>query len=249
MKQEVGIGFLSKTLYGIRYVITKLLPAVVFAALACFIAISIDRYNIDRADGEDFVNYTSFTVNNSREGEDVFFSVCRDHDKNYNYTGSLSVYVLENGEKTPVQVYARDIKGSIHAECDNKVLYARDYFHKANIYEMTFCVDFVVKYEIKKTVCKKSNRYRVYPQPTDLESKISSLQNELNILQQQRAAAQTNSDMSTSPTSFNVPEDSPTVATQPTQATPIVNSPPTPTHEECTVNLANIRLNCRQVPN
>lgn len=37
---------------------------------------------------------------------------------------------------------------------------------------MRFCVDFKVKYDIQKTVCKSSNRYKIYEQPGDIQAQI-----------------------------------------------------------------------------
>lgn len=244
--------------YAIRVITLRLLPIAIFALLLGWGAISLDKHNVREAAGEEYVNYTSFNVQNAREGEDVYFSVCRDHKENYNFTGSLSVYVISVINDKPVQVYATDIKGQITNECDNKVILAKDYKHTPNTYEMTFCVDFIAKYDIKKTVCKKSNRYRIYAQPNDLESRIRALSSELETLRAQKNDAVTNSnivqnsDLSVPQGMANAPNQgqvgqapsggqnqTPPPATTPTPSTPA------PTPQTCTINLLGIRLLCR----
>lgn len=244
--------------YAVRLVTLRLLPIALFASLLAFLSIQLDQHNIEKAPGEDFVNYTSFTVQNAREGEDVYFSVCRDHKENYNFNGSLSVYVISLQNEKPTQVYARDIKGQITNECDNKVILARDYKHTPNTYEMTFCVDFKVKYDIKKTVCKKSNRYRIYAQPADLQSKINALERELEILQAQRSDATANTSTAQRP-DLSIPQSmQQNTATQP-QATPAPaqnqsaprpataptpgNAAPTPP-QACGLDLLGLKLFC-----
>ena len=71
------------------------------------------------------------------------------------------MYVISLVNDHPKKVYAKAIGGSITNECENKIIYAKDYTHEAGTYEMSFCVDFTVEYNIEKTVCKKSNRYRI----------------------------------------------------------------------------------------
>lgn len=172
-----------------RLLVIRLLPIFLFAWAAVSIAMFIDKQNIEARPGEDYVNYTSFNVPNAREGEDVYFTVCRQHQKNYNYTGNLDVVAISTDNGKPVKVYARDIKGSITGDCENKVIYAKDFAHTPNLYEMSFCIDFKVKYDISKTVCKTSNRYRIYAQPTDLADRIKALQRQIEILEAQQADA------------------------------------------------------------
>jgi hypothetical protein len=184
--KRVQKGFLVARLIAIR-----LLPIILFGWLSYQLATVIDKSNVEARPGESYINYTSFNVQNAREGEDVYFTVCRQHEKNYNYTGSLTVYVISVDNGKPSKVYARDIKGAVTNECENKVIRAKDFTHTPNTYEMSFCVDFKVQYEIPKTVCKTSNRYRIYAQPTDLADRIKTLQRQIEILEAQQADAVT----------------------------------------------------------
>lgn len=245
-----------KALYVTRIVIIRLLPVVLFAWGAVMIATYVDRKNVEAAAGEDYINYTSFVVQNAREGEDVYFQVCRDHEKNYNFNGNLSVYVIASTDDKPVQVYARDIKGSISNECDNKVILAKDYRHSPNTYEMNFCIQFRVEYDIEKTVCKKSNRYRIYPTPGSFDEQIKSLEERIRVLQQSRDDAIMRGDTSGQPETLSVPQQNPSTSTTP--STPNRNGngnnpggngggqQQTPPADPCIATVLGVKLFCRQ---
>lgn len=160
----------------------RLLPVLGFAVLGGFLSIQIDRYLVEQKAGEEFLNYTSFVASNAREGENVNFTLCREHDRNYNVTGNLNIYVVRSDNNTPYQVYARDVKDQVSNECDNKEIQASDFHHEPGTYEMRFCVDFKVKYDIQKTVCKSSNRYKIYEQPTDIQAQIKKTEELLSEL-------------------------------------------------------------------
>ncbi len=251
---------ISTIFFTVRTIMLRFLPVVLFALALGWAATAVDKHNVKAAAGEEFVNYTSFTVQNAREGEDVYFSVCRDHKENYNFNGSLSVYVISIKDDKPVQVYATDIKGQITNECDNKVILAKDYRHTPNTYEMTFCVEFLVKYDIKKTVCKKSNRYRIYAQPTDLESRIRSLSSELEVLRAQRQDAVANNDTTRRSDLSTGQSSQPSGTTQPQTGTSTTpggtgnagtgtnpgnsGTTPPPAARPCTVTLLGLGLVC-----
>lgn len=137
------------------------------------------------------MNYTQFNVTNAREGEDVYFNVCRDSKSNINYDGDLNIFIIANAEQNDekrIQTYSRDITGTIQNDCENNVIKASDFKHTVGTYEMGFCVRFKVKYGFEKEVCKTSNRYRIYAQPTDLESKIRDLEMQLESAREQLGA-------------------------------------------------------------
>lgn len=167
--------------------LTRALPALTLAILFCVVAVQIDRWQVNNAAASDYVNYTAFDVTNARAGEDVYFKVCRDHQENYTYSGALTVYIYRDADpkSTPTKVYSKDIGGSIRTNCENKVLRASDFSHSAGTYKMAFCIDFYVKYNTKKTACKDSNIYKIYPQPTDLNDQLQYYQNQIDILNEQ----------------------------------------------------------------
>lgn len=161
----------------------KIIPVIVFALIFMQVAIMIDQHHYRTAPATDFLQYTDFTVQNARVGEDVYFKVCRNHQSNIRYSGNLEIFVIANPDQKneqKVRVYGRDTAGVIDTDCSNKVIRNADFKHEAGTYEMTFCVDFNVKYGYAKQLCKTSNRYRIYPQPVDLESQITSLQQQLD---------------------------------------------------------------------
>ncbi len=179
----------------------RLVPVIIFAFLFAAIATSIDKHNYRVAPATDFLNYTQFSVTNAREGEDVYFNVCRDSKSNIHYDGDLNIYIIANAEQSDekrIQTYSRDISGTIQGDCENKVIKASDFKHTVGTYEMGFCVRFTVKYGYEKEVCKTSNRYRIYAQPIDLESKIRDLEMQLESARDQLGAATGN---------INAPQD------------------------------------------
>lgn len=163
-------------------VMYKIIPVVVLALVFAQIAVLLDQAHYRKAPATDFLQYTDFTVQNARVGEDVYFKVCRQHLSPIRYTGDLSIYIFANpGQQNEkrIKTYGRTLNGSIDNDCENKVIRATDFKHPAGTYEMAFCVDFKVKYGYQKRLCKTSNRYRIYPQPADLESQIMSLEQQL----------------------------------------------------------------------
>lgn len=167
--------------------LTRGVPALTLAILFGIVAVQVDRWNVQRDPASDYINYTAFDVQNARAGEDVYFKVCRDHQENYTYAGQLTVYIYRDADPktTPTKVFGKDIGGSIRTNCENKVLRASDFRHEPGTYKMAFCVDFKVKYNIQKTACKDSNIYKVYPQPTDIQSQLKYYQDQIDILNMQ----------------------------------------------------------------
>lgn len=189
----------------------RLVPIVVLAAIFAQGAIIIDQNHYREAEASEFLNYTEFTVQNARENEDVYFKICRERVSTIHYDGDLSVYIIANADKSDekrVQVYSRDISGSVTNNCENKVIRAVDFKHAVGTYEMGFCVSFKVKYGFDKEACRTSNRYRIYNQPTDLESKIRDLETQLQTAQEQLRVTQGNISGNQSP-SLAVPQGSP----------------------------------------
>lgn len=176
-------------------VMLRLIPVIVLGFIFAQGAILIDQHKYRTADASEFLKYTDFSVTNARENEDVYFKVCRDRVSNIQYDGDLSIYIIANADKdneSKVQVYSRDIGGTIQNECENKVIRAADFKHNVGTYEMAFCVRFNVKYGFEKEVCKTSNRYRIYSQPSDLESKIKDLELQLQNAREQLGQTQGN---------------------------------------------------------
>lgn len=188
---------------------TRAIPALTLAILFGIVAVQVDRWHVNNAPASDYVNYTAFDVANARAGEDVYFKVCRDHLENYTYSGALTVYIYRDADpkSTPTKVYSKELGGSIRTTCENKVLRAADFNHNAGTYKMAFCVDFYVKYNTKKTACKDSNIYKIYPQPTDLNDQLQYYQSQIDMLNEQiRQGGQQG--VINSPTSLAAPNNS-----------------------------------------
>lgn len=251
----VSIKVLRPFAITLYVIIKRAIPIIVFALLLAITATMIDRHNVRSAAGSNYINYYAFNVTNAREGEDVYFTVCRRHEQNYAYSGNLSVYVYRNADpkETPVQVHSKDIKGNLHnAECENKVLRAADFTHTKGTYKMSFCVNFNVKYNEPKTVCKDSNIYKIYANPTDISSRITFYENQLNTLRAQMQEANSgttteqfgDSSMSTNNSQQTVTPNEPQQS-EPTSNVPTQNTDTPPaTTQRCT-NILGVPLFCR----
>lgn len=188
-----------RTTATIKAVVFRLIPVIILALFFAQIAVLIDQHNYQKAPATNFLQYTTFDVQNAHVGEDVYFKVCRQHVSNIKYDGVFGIYIITNPDsKSPqrVKVYSQNVAGVINTDCENKVIRAADFQHEAGTYEMTFCVDFHVKYGFEKETCKNSNLYRIYPQPTDLQGQITDLQRRLTAAQAQLQNAQNAADPS-----------------------------------------------------
>ena len=154
------------------------------------IAHAIDYRRIENTPATEFLNYTSFTVQNAREGEDVTFTLCRTHKENYSVNGTRTVYVIPEGktEAQKVFIYNKDIKGVVDTgNCQPYYIRNEEYHFKPGKYLITLNLNFKVKYDIPKSVFTKSGIFTIYPQP----SGDDDLQARLNVLQQQLSDQQT----------------------------------------------------------
>ena len=234
----------------------RLLPVATFLILFVIVASMIDRKVTDDRPATDYLRYYSFDVQNAREGEDVNFRVCRTRDGNFNYNGRLSVYVIPDSTKPneDAQVFGKDIGGTLRpGDCENKVLLASEFKHAPGKYKMFISVSFrEPRYNFEKTTTFTSNIYTIYTQPSDLEGRIQSLQQQLDQANRQLQESQTGTpsvgDDLRAPTA--APSSSQTVIVQPAQPsspqqTPAQSNAPA-TREVCTVNLLGIKAFCRQ---
>lgn len=239
MKKQV-----FKAFYLFRTIIIRLIPVMIFMWLAIALATYIDYRNVQAAPGENYIDYTSFVVNNAREGDDVYFSVCRNHSKQYNVNGNLNVYIVSSKDSRPIQVFARDIQAAVVSDCENKQIPESEFHHTPAVYQMSFCVDFTVQYRINKTVCKQSNRYTIYPAPSDVNQRITYLEQQLSVLRAQRdAIADATASTQQSPRPASEPQET-VVAQQP--STPPANDNESNTSEQCVANILGIKILCRQ---
>lgn len=225
---------------------------------------TLDKQAIEKAPATDFLNYTSFTVQNAREGEDITFTLCRTHRENYSINGTRTVYIIPEGkqEADKVFIYNKDIKGVVDTgNCQPYFIKSSEYHFAPGKYLITLNINFKVKYDIPKSVFTKSGVFTVYPQPgatTDVQAQLNILQQQL--LDQQdvinrligTGAVQTptrTSDGSANPTPQSVTNNNTTINQNPAQAA----EPTRQTREVCDplLNILGLRIgqtNCRQEP-
>lgn len=236
----------------------RLLPVATFAILFIIIGSIIDRQVTQNRPAIDYVNYYRFYVPNAREGEDLYFTVCRSHEANYNYNGNLLIYVqpVEDG-KNETKVFTKEIGGTMRpGECEDKVLRASEFNHSPGKYKMFINVSFrEPKYEMEKTASYPSNVYTIYAQPADVAQRIQYLEQQLEQARQQLQDAQDapveQNDMRapTNQQSSTAPQRSDLSAPQQTSPGTTPTQPAEPqTREVCTINLLGIKVNCRQEP-
>lgn len=210
----------------LRLLRRRALTIVIFGALFAIIGNQgytlVDKYHYSHAADSSFIDYYSFDVNNARSGEDVYFQVCRKHDQNYQYTGNLSVSIINTASDpkavSSTKVYSRQLGGTLNpGECENKVLRASDFDHQPGSYVMRFNIEIHVKYGFVKRGFKESNIYTIYPQPTDVQDQIKYYQLQIdNLNSQLRTQSSTTGD--TNPSSLAVPS---TDTASPTAGAPV----------------------------
>lgn len=183
--------------------IVKRLPMIAVYTLAFFVVFSIasnlvSRYHVAQdkkfyinAPATHFVNYTSFSVQPAREGEDLSYTVCRSHDKNYRVSGDRTAYIIPSGstEKQKVFVYNKPITNGVvdTGTCQSYFVREAEHHFTPGSYELTLNLSFRVKYNIEKSVFIKSNVFAVRAQPeggsTDVQSQLNNLK--LQVIQLQ----------------------------------------------------------------
>jgi len=220
-----------------------------------------DKHKVEQQPGTDFITYTSFTVNNIREGDDVSFTLCRTHDRNYGVDGVRTVYVVPDGKKEAdkVFVYSKRIAGIVDNEnCQSYFIEESEYHFKPGKYLITLDVNFRVKYDLEKKVFTKSNIFNVYPvsSSSDLQSRYNSLQQQLDdqqrlldsLVEQGVIRSPSTSSSSPQPTPTDVNTSDPSISTDP--ETPPA-APETKRVCDPVVDLLGIKIgetNCRQEP-
>lgn len=228
---------------------------------------ALDRRAIAAAPGTDFLNYTSFTVQNAREGEDVTFTLCREHKENYDINGIRTVYIIPEGktEAEKVFVYNKRIEGIIDTgNCQPYFIKQSEYHFRPGKYMITLNINFRVKYDIPKSVYTKSGIFTIYPQPNsggDMQAQLNNLQQQLRDQQLiidrliNNGTIQTPTSASNTQNQGGEASDGGPINTNPSQepqpAQPA--TPQRPTREVCDplLNILGIRIgsiNCRQEP-
>lgn len=187
--------------------IVKRLPMIALYSLAFFTLFTIGsnlihRFDVARdkkyyqnAPAANFINYTSFIVQPAREGEDVNFTLCRQHDRNYPVSGFRQVYAIPagKGEDNRVFVYSIPVKGVVDSgNCQSFYIRQAEHHFTPGQYQLTLNIDFKVKYGFEKHVYIKSNIFNVR-EPlcvqtaacnTDIQIEINNLKQQILLLQQ-----------------------------------------------------------------
>lgn len=212
-----------------------------------------------------FLKYTSFTVQNAREGEDVTFTVCREHKENYRVKGVKTVYVIPNSKKAEskkVFVYNKPISGVVdNGNCQSYFIRESEYHFKPGKYLITLNLDFRVKYDIIKHAFAKSSVFTVYPQPgrADIQTQLNNLNQQIRDLQQVISSLQQSGQVATPQAGavIGLNPNQPSRGGQSATVSPSTNNSsvdkpapatPTPTtKQECRVNVLFIHAVCREV--
>lgn len=171
-----------------------------------------------------FVHYTSFTVQNSREGEDVPFTLCRDHRGNFLVNGIRTISIIPQGGTVKDRVFAHSdpLNGSIDSgNCATYFIRDSQYHHKPGQYVLTINLHFKVKDGYEKQEFITSQPYKIYAQPAgsdatidttinNLNARIQENTNELNALKRRLGLpTDPGSDPNAQPQSFTSPSQTP----------------------------------------
>ncbi|WP_076480398.1 hypothetical protein [Williamsia sterculiae] len=153
-----------------------------------YVLAEVDKRNVVNAPSSNFLNYTSAIVNNSREGEDITYTLCRDHDQNYPVTGVRSVFAIPEGktDKDRIFLYNKSIQGVVNDKCQSYLIKDSEHHFTPGRYQLTLNLSFKVKYDIEKSAYFKTNIFTVYPQPvgsSDLQGQIKALTQRVEALE------------------------------------------------------------------
>jgi len=167
----------------ILVLLLKRLPTIAFWTLAFFVIFSVGDHMYYRLQSADhFVHYTSFTVQNSREGEDVPFTLCRDHRGNFLVNGLRTIYIIPEGKSVDDKVFAanKPLNGVIDGgNCSTYFIRESEYHHKPGTYVLTINLKFKTKYGYEKEIFVISQAYKIYP-ALNAQS-VNSVINNLNV--------------------------------------------------------------------
>lgn len=228
------INRIIKDIFESVLLVIKRLPTIAFYTFAFFIVFSVgDRMYYRLQSADHFVHYTSFTVQNSREGEDVPFTLCRDHRGNFLVNGLRTIYIIPEGKSVDDKVFAanKPLNGVIDGgNCSTYFIRESEYHHKPGTYVLTINLKFKTKYGYEKELFVISQAYKIYPasntQSVDsvinnLNVRIQENTNELNMLKRRLGLpVNPSQDPTRQPESFDnttTPRETP--SNQPTQTT------------------------------
>lgn len=218
-----------------------------------------DKNQVAKQPGSDFISYTSFTVNNAREGEDVTFTLCREHADNYSVKGVRTVYVIPEGktEAEKVFIYNKQVQGVVdEGNCQPYFIKESEYHFRPGKYLITLNLRFNVKYNLEKSVYVKSGIFTIYAQPNgggDVQTQLNNLQvrfddllDQFNALQQRQGVAPTAQGNGTAPAPSAPTTSNPAVNTNPSQAANpnTDNNNNTPQPQNCVVDAFGLKLLC-----
>lgn len=252
--------------------IWKRLPFIALYSLAIaillasgqYFLIQYDKSQIAKQPGSDFISYTSFTVNNAREGEDITFTLCREHDSNYEVKGTRTVYVIPEGktEAQKVFIYNKQVQGVVdEGNCQPYFIKESEYHFRPGKYLITLNLNFKVKYDLPKDVFVKSGVFTVYAQPNgggDVQTQLNNLQERFNDLLDQFNGLQQRQGVSPTAQGSGRSEATPVTPLAPNTTNPAINTNPgqaanpntgngnntPPPAQTCTVDLLGIKLLC-----
>ncbi|MFI2837532.1 hypothetical protein [Mycolicibacterium sp. PDY-3] len=129
----------------------------------------------------EYINYTSLTTGNIREGEDLFYTVCREFKGRYEVTGKRTIYVIPQGKSARDRVFetALPYKGTVEGKpCQSYKIAASAYHLSPGRYQLSLSGTFKVDYGIEKNYYIDGDVLTVYPQPAgavDVKAQLFNL--------------------------------------------------------------------------
>lgn len=216
-----------------------------------FAIAEVDKQFVRAADTDRYIKYTSFTVNNIREGEDLTYTVCRDFKGRYQSEGKRTVYIVPEGKTVNDRafLYNKDYKGTIEGDpCQSYVVMNSTYHLKPGRYQLTLSGDIIVQYDLRKPYFVESQVFTVYPQPSGVPTlrtqifsltpeEIEELKRVLGV-EQSATSASTSSSTSTPPRQISPLGTVPTPSSSPSPS-PSPSPRPATTTPPCVLGLLN----------
>lgn len=178
-------------------------------------------------------------MQNAREGEDVAYTVCRDHNRDYRASGTRTIYVVPEGKEETDRVFvtSREIDKVIEGEnCQSYIIEESEFHHKPGKYQLTLNISFEVG-RSQKQIYVKSGIYSIYENPNspDAQIEINNLRSQLRALQDQfnqleRESGTEETDFSSNPPEDRVQSNSPSNAGNPQPESPPAPAPQAPSN-------------------
>lgn len=172
----------------------KRLPHIALYTFSIFVLLTLgQRVLFHFLPTEYFLKYDDAVVSDGKEGQDIFFSLCRDAKGNYEFDGFRNIYLLDSEDPTKrYRVKVLPVSNTINRldRCASFKIAKEDFRHTPGRYNLDADLkvrildDLWILPGIVKDAHFGSNTYNIYAdnETIDYESRLNDLQRQLDEL-------------------------------------------------------------------